>query len=51
MWTMTDHGQRRVRVGLIYLAGTGAAYAVCILILAAGGDRPGSGRPWQCAPR
>jgi hypothetical protein len=46
MWTMADNGQRRLRVGLLYLAGTGAAYAACILILAAGGDRPGDLTPW-----
>jgi hypothetical protein len=46
MWTMAVNGQRRLRVGLLYLAGTGAAYAVCILILAAGGDRPGDLTPW-----
>jgi hypothetical protein len=46
MWTLAGNGQRRLLVGLLYLAGTGAAYALCILVLAAGGDRPGDFAPW-----
>jgi hypothetical protein len=46
MWTMTDNKQRSLRVGLLYLVGTAVAYALCILILAAGGDRPGDLTPW-----
>ena len=39
-------GGHRVRSGVLYLVGTGIAYAVCILVLAAGGDRPGDLTPW-----
>jgi hypothetical protein len=46
MWTIIVGRPRRLRVGLTYLIGTGIAYAVCILILAAGGDRPGDLTPW-----
>ena len=50
MWTtMTNRrlgDDSRLRVGLLYLVGTGVAYALCILVLAAGGDRPGDFPPW-----
>jgi hypothetical protein len=52
MWTMETekamHTEERYRpgVGLLYLVGTGVAYALCILFLAAGGDRPGDFTPW-----
>ena len=46
MWTMVTRGQHSLRVGLLYLIGTGLAYALCIVILAAGGDRPGDLTPW-----
>jgi hypothetical protein len=46
MWTIKADHPRRVRVGLLYLVGTGVAYALCILILASGGDRPGDFTPW-----
>jgi hypothetical protein len=46
MWTMTTDRRHRPLVGLLYLVGTGVAYALCILVLAAGGDRPGDFTPW-----
>lgn len=50
MWTtMADRrlgDEHRVRVGLVYLTGTAVAYALCVLVLAAGGDRPGDLAPW-----
>jgi hypothetical protein len=39
-------GGHRVRSGVLFLVGTGIAYAACILVLAAGGDRPGDFSPW-----
>jgi hypothetical protein len=38
--------RHRVRAGVLFLVGTGLAYAVCLLVLAAGGDRPGDFAPW-----
>jgi hypothetical protein len=41
---LTD--RHTVRTGLLYLVGAGSAYALCLLVLAAGGDRPGDFTPW-----
>jgi len=35
-----------MRRGVLFLLGTGVAYALCLLVLAAGGDRPGDFAPW-----
>ena len=40
----------RLWAGLAWLAGTGLAYAACLLLLAAGGDAPGDMTPWLAIP-
>jgi hypothetical protein len=41
----------RLARGVLLLAATGLAYAMCILVLAAGGDVPGDLPPWLNIPR
>jgi hypothetical protein len=41
---------RRLRNGMTWLIATALAYAVCILILAAGGAEPGNVPPWLTIP-
>ena len=41
---------RRLRAGVTWLTVTAVAYAVCILILAAGGAEPGNMAPWLTIP-
>jgi hypothetical protein len=41
---------RAAHRGLLWLAATGVAYALCLLLLAAGGDRPGDMAPWLAIP-
>jgi hypothetical protein len=40
----------RVGTGVGWLAATGVAYAACLLLLAAGGDRPADFTPWLKIP-
>lgn len=42
---------RKATTGLLWLVGTGAAYAGCVLLLAAGGDLPGDLPPWLAIAR
>jgi len=41
---------RRLRIAMTWLTATAVAYAVCVLILAAGGDEPGNMPPWLTIP-